>query len=418
MTHKKPITITTALTALVILAGISFSGASQTYAKYRVQGKHKHALVNHRVKGKNLTLAKAAKIKEEREADAPDSASYAQWFENHKDLVTGTIPNGLTHSWHEHDLMMLASKSASPLSGPPIDTVNSLGPFTQGGRTRAVLVSAADPSDNTFFAGGVSGGLWKSTDRGNNWVPINDQAENLTVTCITQSPFNSNIIYYGTGEGNRPLGDGLFKSTDGGTNFTHVTPTNFPTRSWAIAYSQRDANTVYDGTWAGLWSTTDGGTTWNNLIVGGTTSGDIGDILTFPTGYGPDNHISPVLVAKKSVGLFYYNGSSYVQITSTAFPASFGLVNLANCKTAPNMVYAIFTTSTGGAVGAVCKSTDGGDNWTACTTPTNLGTTYGFYTLMIGVNPYNSNMVCCGAVGAQYSSDAGSTWQWMGTSTF
>jgi photosystem II stability/assembly factor-like uncharacterized protein len=422
MRNIKSITITTALITVVILTGISFSDASPLLITHGVKGKHKHTLVKHKTRVKHhqssaQTLGNAEMEEERGERMSPDMSN--QWFEHHKDLATGTIPTGLTHSWHEHDLMM-ASKSASPLSGPPIDTVISIGPFTQGGRTRAILVSVADPSDNTFFAGGVDGGLWKSTNAGAYWSPVNDQAENLAVTCITQSPFSSNNIYYGTGE-NGPtniftptaiLGDGVFKSTDGGNTFTHVTPaTGFPSYMWAIAHSMRDANTVYAGTSHGLWSTTDAGSNWTNLTIGGSTTGTIGDVLTFPSGYG----VGSVIVSENGVGLFYYNGSSYTQITSSAFPTSgYAEVKLANCAGSPNVVYAAFA-STAWYVNLVkfCKSTDGGATWIAATIPNTWGnyssggTTF---TIMLGVNPNNSNMVTCGGIVAPYSTDGGTTW--------
>lgn len=47
-----------------------------------------------------------------------------------------------------------------------------IGPSNVGGRTRAILIDKNDPTGETVWAGGVSGGLWKSTDGGNSWVPI------------------------------------------------------------------------------------------------------------------------------------------------------------------------------------------------------------------------------------------------------
>ena len=46
---------------------------------------------------------------------------------------------------------------------------DELGPANTGGRTRAILIDHRDPSRATIYAGMVSGGLWKSTDRGATW---------------------------------------------------------------------------------------------------------------------------------------------------------------------------------------------------------------------------------------------------------
>ncbi len=73
----------------------------------------------------------------------------------------------------------------------------NMGPDNVGGRIRAFHRNTKKP--NIWFAGGVSGGLFRSTSYGNSWAPINDQQENLNVTCIAQTPDGK--IYYGTGEG-------------------------------------------------------------------------------------------------------------------------------------------------------------------------------------------------------------------------
>ena len=79
-----------------------------------------------------------------------------------------------------------------------------------------------------MYAGGVSGGLWKSTTGGLSWSPINDQNDNLAVVSICQA--SNGDIYYGTGEGMYSptgggtggiAGQGIWKSTDG-SNFKIV----------------------------------------------------------------------------------------------------------------------------------------------------------------------------------------------------
>src|SRR5262249_50339692 len=47
-----------------------------------------------------------------------------------------------------------------------------LGPGNVGGRTRALLIHPTNP--NTMYAGSVAGGVWKSTDGGATWNPLND----------------------------------------------------------------------------------------------------------------------------------------------------------------------------------------------------------------------------------------------------
>ena len=101
------------------------------------------------------------------------------------------------------------------------------GPTNVGGRTRAVMFDPNDPTKETVFAGGVSGGLWKNTAISNatsTWTRVNIP-ENLAVSCITFDPNNTSIFYVGTGEsyvGGDVNGDGVWKSLDGGITWANV----------------------------------------------------------------------------------------------------------------------------------------------------------------------------------------------------
>ena len=104
------------------------------------------------------------------------------------------------------------------------------GPNNVGGRTRAVMFDPNDSSDNTVFAGGVSGGLWKNTNISSSssvWTRV-DIPENLAVSSITYDPNDTDTFYVGTGESyvghtdGSVNGDGLWKSTDGGDSWTNV----------------------------------------------------------------------------------------------------------------------------------------------------------------------------------------------------
>lgn len=111
----------------------------------------------------------------------------------------------------------------------------SMGPTNIGGRTRAILPFPDDV--NTLIAGGVSGGLFKSTNGGQVWNRIQSFDDNLAVSTIAM--LGNGAIYVGTGHsreniwGNESsgfIGGGLFVSTDQGETWSQVSdfaPENF-----------------------------------------------------------------------------------------------------------------------------------------------------------------------------------------------
>jgi hypothetical protein len=101
------------------------------------------------------------------------------------------------------------------------------GPNNVGGRTRGLMFDPNDTTNETVFAGGVSGGLWKNTNISNvnsSWTRVGIP-ENLSVSVITVDPNNSNVFYVGTGESyvaGDVNGDGVWKSEDGGATWSHL----------------------------------------------------------------------------------------------------------------------------------------------------------------------------------------------------
>ncbi len=101
------------------------------------------------------------------------------------------------------------------------------GPNNVGGRTRMVMFDPNDMTHKRVFAGGVSGGLWVNddiTDENSSWTQVGID-DNLSVTCMAVDPNNSQIMYIGTGELYNPqqaLGNGIWKSTDGGATWNNV----------------------------------------------------------------------------------------------------------------------------------------------------------------------------------------------------
>ena len=76
----------------------------------------------------------------------------------------------------------------------------NIGPF-RGGRTRAATGVPGQP--NVFYMGQVNGGVWKSDDYGQTWVPLFDAQPTQSIGAISVAPSNPDIVYVASGEGLR-----------------------------------------------------------------------------------------------------------------------------------------------------------------------------------------------------------------------
>lgn len=161
---------------------------------------------------------------------------------------------------------------------------SAAGPNDVGGRTRALGIDRRNP--DVILAGGVSGGLWKSTDGGASWHPKNTTAQRLSVTSLAQDPTQPDVWYYGTGEwrGNSASdrgftapfrGNGVYKSTDNGATWSVLQPTfsddpttfNSPFQYVARVVVSPVTGTLFVATnSSGLFRSTDGGTSFERVL--------------------------------------------------------------------------------------------------------------------------------------------------------
>lgn len=98
----------------------------------------------------------------------------------------------------------------------------SLGPDNIGGRTRAICIDRSNI--NRVWAGGVSGGLFVSNNKGNFWervLPYVEAGANPFISSMTMTP--DNTLYVATGSNEEGWGgNGVWYSTDFGATFTKV----------------------------------------------------------------------------------------------------------------------------------------------------------------------------------------------------
>ncbi len=160
-----------------------------------------------------------------------------------------------------------ASASAVASPGAALGAWASLGPANQGGRTRSLLIDPGNPS--VLYAGGVAGGVWKSTDGGANWSTNTDLGlANLAVSTLAFQGSNTSTLFAGTGEGvgnaDAVRGAGIFMTTDAGATWAQLPSTNNSNFHYTmkVIVSPRKTSRMYAATRTGLWRSLDSGVTW------------------------------------------------------------------------------------------------------------------------------------------------------------
>src|SRR5882672_3375277 len=150
-----------------------------------------------------------------------------------------------------------------------------IGPASMGGRIDDI--AGVDSNPYIYYVGFATGGVWKTTNNGTTFTPIFDTYSRGSIGDIAIAPSNPDIVWVGTGEANNrqssSSGDGIYKSTDAGKTFTRMGLEDSQSIA-RIVIDPKDPNTVYVAVLGhlfgpnkerGVYKTTDGGKTWNNV---------------------------------------------------------------------------------------------------------------------------------------------------------
>ena len=298
------------------------------------------------------------------------------------------------------------------------------GPRDVGGRTRAIGVDVNN--SNIVLAGGITGGLWRSTDNGASWKLTTSVSDVQSVTSIAQDtrPGFTNTWYYSSGEfdgsgsdqGYRAyfFGGGVYKSTDDGNSWSLLPATQTSSTSWNSIFSfvtriivSPTTGSVFLASNIGVISrSNDGGFSfstvlgkwgdhnWTDVVVN--SNGDL--VATLSTTPANTTPLYAPGVYKSTD-----NGSSWVNITPGTFPTTHQRSVIAFSPSLPNIVY-VFT-NTGQKVSGkedlrlhkidISNSTsqDLSANLPVLNTGDGRLKTQGGYDMALAVHPTNPNIV-------------------------
>jgi photosystem II stability/assembly factor-like uncharacterized protein len=257
----------------------------------------------------------------------------------------------------------------------------NLGP-DRGGRSIAVSGVVGRPMEAYF--GATGGGLWKTSDGGENWLPVTDfKITSASVGAVAVSEMNPDLVFIGMGEscirGNIIPGDGIYRSRDAGATWEHVGFRDVDAVS-KIRIHPADPDVVFaavfgkygaDSQERGVFKSIDGGDTWRQVLFRDAKTGSV-DLAIDRN--NPDVIYAALWQAFRKEhtmasggpgsGLFKSidGGETWTEITRNPGLPQEGLVGrigIALTGADSNRIYALVENDEGG----LFKSDDGGATW-------------------------------------------------------
>ena len=174
-------------------------------------------------------------------------------FNLQKNPLSGIIPMEEKQQELENTLLIKQEAQLRRRRAPNVYT--SRGPSNLGGRTRAFAVDLSDNTSQTMLSGGVSSGLFRTTNGGASWTKVSANDEIHNVTALAQDPRagHQNKWYYATGEwsgnsarlGSAYRGRGVWQSNDSGLTWTQIALTSSDFTSFDSYFDYNNALEVH-----------------------------------------------------------------------------------------------------------------------------------------------------------------------------
>lgn len=300
-----------------------------------------------------------------------------------------------------------------------------IGPM--GGRTSAITGVVGQPA--VAYIGSANGGIFKTSNFGITWKPIFENQHTGSIGALAVASSAPNVVWAGTGEpwiirADPGPGDGVYKSTDGGDTWQHsgLEQTGHITE---IVIDRQNANIVYvcsvgqvykPGHERGIFKSTDGGQTWQQVLFVDENTG-CSDLVLDP--HDPNTlfagmwqltiHTWDLHSGGPSSGVYVTHdaGVTWKKLAGNGLPAAdhpLGRVGVNIAQTNPKRIYALIEDHPPGFY----RSDDGGQTWELVNYTYALGGRFP-YDSRFGVSTGNEDLIYFLGQAWFVSEDAGKT---------
>ena len=255
-----------------------------------------------------------------------------------------------------------------------------LGPALASGRIGDIVV---DPRDGAhWYVAACSGGVWETRNGGATFEPIFDDQGSYSIGCLALAPSRPGTVWVGTGENNSQrsvsYGDGVYRSLDGGRNWQNM-GLKRSLHIGRIIVHPTEPDVVYVAAMGPLWGpggdrgvykTTDGGATWQQVLAIDENTGVV-DLemdprdpeVLYAASYQRRRHVWTLIDGGPGSGIHKSTdgGKTWTKLTNGLPTVDLGRIGLALAGPDPDVVYAIVEAADG--KGGFFRSRDGGLNW-------------------------------------------------------
>ena len=256
----------------------------------------------------------------------------------------------------------------------------AIGPAMTSGRVMTIAVHPENPG--IIYVGTASGGLWKSVSGGASWTPVMDGEGSYSIGWVTLDPRNANVVWVGTGERNSQrsvaYGDGVYKSEDGGRSWKNVGLKNSE-HIGRIVVNPKNSDIVYVAAQGPLWSaggdrglykTSDGGKTWEQVLKVSEHTG-VSDVVLDPrnpdvvvaSSYQRRRHFFTLIDGgpESAIHRSTDGGKTWAKVNTGLPNEELGRIGLAISPVNPDILYAVVEAAN--RRGGMYRSADNGVTW-------------------------------------------------------